>query len=196
MPKKEVIAGILGVLVAIVLIVWSITNQEFLTGIAAELNGYSLLVVLLMSAIAASAVSVTFIPIPYYVVVFDLAGILSPEWGLVAPVLVGIVSATGNTLGQLPTFMIGYGGKKISKRLASRFGEQSYLKITEWIKKHGSIAVFLVSAVPNPLHLPLTLASGTMKFPPGRWCFFTLMGNLFKNLVIAFIGYFVFNKFM
>ncbi|MDZ4231161.1 MAG: VTT domain-containing protein [Dehalococcoidales bacterium] len=189
MPKKETVIGFLGLLVSIGLAAFALLYRDYLAGIA-NIGGYSLVGVFAVSFISASVVSVTFIPIPYYLPVLLLSDTLSSEWGILAPVFIGTVSATGASLGQLPTFMIGYGGKRISERLTSRSEARSYRRILEWVERHGSFAVFMVSAVPNPFHLPLTLALGALKFPTANWFIFTLLGNLFKNLVIAFIGYF------
>ncbi len=155
-----------------------------------SLAGYSLLGLFIVSFIAASAVSITLVPIPYALLVLTLPNILEPRWGVLAPVFVGATSAAGATLGELPTFLIGYGSRRVSETLTSRINQRLYRRATGWAGKYGSLAVFATSAIINPVHLPLTLAIASIRFPPGKWLLFTLLGNLCKTSAIAFSGYF------
>jgi membrane protein DedA with SNARE-associated domain len=64
------------------------------------------------------------------------------------------------------------------------------------VKNYGAWAIFGISAVPNPVHLPMTIAVGTLKFPPPRWFLLTLAGNVVKDAYIAFAGYFGVNALL
>ncbi|MBI4286507.1 MAG: VTT domain-containing protein [Chloroflexi bacterium] len=195
MPRKETVIGVLALLLSIALVVFALLYRDYLFGIA-NIASLSLLGIFTISLISASVISVTMIPIPYYLPVFVLSSTLSLEWGLLAPVFVGLTSAGGASLGQVPTFLMGYGGKQISQRLAAMTKKRPYLKALEWVKRRGSVAVFLISAVPNPVHLPLTVALGALQFPPAKWALLTFLGNLTKCLAFAFIGYYTLNNVM
>ena len=188
-PKKTVYLGALAIVATIGLCVAAIYYKDELMRIA-NLGGYSLLGVLIVSFIAGSTVSITAIPVPYWFVVLTLPGILAPEWGLLAPVWVGLISALGATLGHIPTFLIGYGSSTISQRVSTRFNNRFYTRAMAWAQRHGSWAVFATSAVLNPFHLPMTIAIGALRFPPHKWFFFSLLGNTVKSLFLAFCGYF------
>lgn len=190
MKRNEIISAALGVLFSGGIIFWALTNRQFLVEISAKAVAAGLIGVFLVSAIAASILSVTLVPIPYYLPVFFLSGALSEEWGLAGLLAVSAVSTAGATLGQMPTFAIGYSGSEISKRILQRFNESSYKKLLAWVKRRGPIAIALVSAVPNPVHLPITLALGMLRFSAIKWFFFSLIGNMAKNLVIASAGYY------
>ncbi len=187
-PRKEVYVGVLAIVATVALCAVAIYYKDYLMNIT-NMAGYSLLAVLILAFVAGSTVSVTMIPVPYWLLVFTLPSVLAPHWGILAPVWVGLVSALGATLGHIPTFIIGYGGSSISQRFATKFNNRLYNRVIEWAQRHGSWAVFFTSAMFNPMHLPMTLAIGALRFPPQKWFLFSLLGNAVKSLFIAFCGY-------
>lgn len=188
-PRKEIYLGALAIASTIALCVAAIYYREDLIRIA-NVGGYSLLGMLIIAFIAGSTISVTAVPVPYVLLVFTLPSVLAHQWGTLAPVWVGLMSALGASLGQLLTFMIGYGSRSISQRVTNRINTRFYNKAIGWARKHGSWAVFVMSLVINPLHLPMTLAIATLRFPPKKFFLFSLLGNAVKSLFIAFGGYF------
>jgi membrane protein DedA with SNARE-associated domain len=188
LSKKD---KLLTLLVLIILIIILITAFIFRNNIELVniINRYSLVGILIVSFVACSPVSVTAIPIPYLLMIFTLPSILPEKWGVLAPICVGATAAIGATMGQSITFIIGYGSQNVSESFFLKISENAYNKAIGWIKKYGALAVFAVSAVPNPVHLPVTIALGTAKFSPYRWVFLSLAGNLVKCLIIAFSGY-------
>ncbi len=188
-PKREIYLGVVAIVATIALCVAAISYKDELMSIA-NMAGYSLLGVLIIAFIAGSTVSITAVPVPYWLLVFTLPGVLAAQWGILAPVWVGLLSALGATLGHIPTFMIGYGGSSLSQRVSTRFSNRFYTRAMEWAQKHGSWAVFGMSAVFNPMHLPMTIAIGALRYPPLKFFLFSLLGNTVKSLFIAFCGYF------
>jgi membrane protein DedA with SNARE-associated domain len=188
-PKREIYLGILGIVVTIGLCVTAIYYKDDLMRMT-YMAGYSLLGVLIISFIAGSLLSFTAVPVPYWLLVFTLPSVLAANWGLLAPVWVGLTSALGCTLGHLPTFMIGYGGRSLSQRVTTKFNNRFYNRAMEWAQRHGSWAVFAMSAMFNPLHLPMTIAIGALRFPPPKFLLFSFLGNTVKSLFLAFCGYF------
>jgi len=167
----------------------------------AHIAAYSLAGVFLISFISGSVFSFVAIPFPYWLLVFTLSGVLAPQWGLMAPVFVGMTSALATSLGHLPTFMIGYGGGKTYQGLARFIGDKIgtkndsnkrsfYNRCMDWARRHGSWAAFAMSAAFNPLHLPMTIAMGTLRYSPLKFLLFSFLGNTVKNLLLAFCGYF------
>lgn len=196
LPKREIIVGSLAAVVTIALCVVAIIYKDEIVNVS-NIGSYGLLGVLVVAFVAGSTLSITAIPIPYWIVVFTLPSILAEQWGVFSPIWVGLVSALGCTLGHLPTFMIGYGGRSLSQRLTSRLGkrlERIYRKAIGWAERHGAWAIFLMSAVLNPLHLPMTIAIGTLHYPPWKYLVFAFLGNSVKSLVIAFGGYYGLNS--
>ncbi|MFC1934191.1 DedA family protein [Chloroflexota bacterium] len=188
-PKREIYLGALAIVFTVALCAAAIYYKDDLMRIA-NLGGYSLIGMLVIAFVAGSTVSVTAIPVPYWLLVFTLPGVLAPHWGIIAPVWVGLASALGATLGHLPTFMIGYGGRHISQRVSTRINSRFYTRAIGWAQQHGSWAVFAMSAMINPLHLPMTLAIAALHYPPRKFFVFSLLGNIVKSSYIAFSGYF------
>lgn len=198
--KRDIYLGVLTIIVTIVVCVLAVIYQDELMNIA-HMTGYSLAGVFLISFISGSVFSFVAIPIPYWLLVFTLSGVLAPQWGLWAPIFVGTTSALATSLGHLPTFMIGYGGGKTYQGLArfirDKIGTKNdsnkrgfYTRSMEWARRHGSWAAFAMSAVFNPLHLPMTVAIGTLRYSPPKFLLFTFLGNAVKHLFLAFCGYF------
>ncbi|MBA7680961.1 hypothetical protein ES703_89287 [subsurface metagenome] len=188
-PKREIFLGALAIVVTIALCVAAIYYKDTLKDMT-YMAGYGLLGVLVIAFIAGSIVSITAVPVPYILVVLTLPSVLAPHWGMWAPVWVGIISAFGASSGQLITFMIGYGGRNLSQRVTTKISNRFYNRAMEWAQRHGSWAVFGMSAILNPIHLPMTFAIAALRYPPHKFFLFSLLGNTVKGLFIAFCGYF------
>jgi len=188
-PKREIYLGALAIVATIALLVATIYYKDDLMSMA-NMAGYSLLGMLIIAFIAGSIISITAVPIPYVLVVFTLPSVLASQWGILAPVWVGIISALGASLGQLLTFLIGYGSRNFYQRFAATTKNSFYTRAMNWAQRHGSWAVFFMSAIINPIHLPMTIAIAALRYPPPKFFFFSLLGNSVKSLFIAFCGYF------
>ena len=197
-PRRDIYLGVLTIIVTVALCVVAIRYQDYLMSMA-HLASYSLVGVFIIAFIAGSVFSFAAIPIPYWLLVFTLSSVLAPQWGLLAPVWVGMTSALGTSLGHLPTFMIGYGGRKTYLGLARFTGNKNkngstkrslYTRVMDWARRHGSWAVFAMSATFNPFHLPMTIAIGALHYPPPKFFLFSFLGNTVKSLFLAFCGYF------
>ena len=193
--KKDVFLGILAIISTIVLSVAGIYYKDKLVNITG-IAGYSLLGLLLISFAAGSMLSFTAVPVPYWLLVFTLPTILATRWGILAPVWVGLTSALGATLGHLPTFMLGYGGSSLSQKVLIKFDNRFHLRTMAWAQKHGAWASFLISAIFNPMHLPMTIAIGTLRFSPPKFFLYSFLGNMVKSMFLAFAGYFGLNSLL
>lgn len=189
LSKREMSLGALAIVVTIALFAVAFYYRDELmsTGWVAQ---FGLLGVLIAAFIAGSTFSITAIPVPYYLLVLGLPPLVADQWGILAPVWVGLLAAIGSSLGQLITFMIGYGSRGLSQKVSSRISGRFYDRAISWAERHGSLAVFLMSAVVNPLHLPMTIAIATLRYPPHKFFFFCFLGSSVKSLLLAFAGYY------
>ncbi len=187
--KKDIFLGVLAIVSTIVLCVAAIVYKDELINVAG-IASYSLLGMLIVAFAAGSILSFTAVPVPYWLLVFTLPAVLAGKWGIMAPVAVGLTSALGTTLGHLPTFMLGYGGSSLTEKVTAKFSNRYYDKAMKWTKRHGAWASFIISAIFNPLHLPMTIAIGALRFSPPKFFFFSFLGNAVKSLFLAFAGYF------
>jgi len=120
-----------------------------------------------------------FIPIPGVLVVFTLGSVLNPA-------IVGIVSGLGEAVGSIAIYFSGYGGRKAARTI----GNRSFARFQDWIRRRGSLAVFAMSAILNPLFYPFTAIAGMLRFGLVKFFFLCWGGKAVKNLVIAYAGYF------
>jgi membrane protein DedA with SNARE-associated domain len=198
-PKKEIFFGVLAIVTTVVFCIAAFLYKDDLMSIA-YIEGYSLLGMAIVAFLAGSILSFVAIPVPYWLLVFTLPSVLAPEWGLLAPIAVGFTSAVGTTVGHFPTFMLGYGGGKLSQRVTSKFNlsvyNKVYNRVIAWMQRHGAWAAFAMSAMFNPAHLPMTLAIGALRFPPPKFLLFSFLGNAVKSLFLAFAGYYGLTKLL
>jgi membrane protein DedA with SNARE-associated domain len=120
-----------------------------------------------------------FVPIPGILVVFTLGSVLNPA-------LVGVVSGLGEAVGSIGIYLSGWGGQKAVQNLNHRY----FAKFNDWIRNRGEIAVFLMSAILNPLFYPFTAIAGMLRFGLVKFFFICWGGKAVKNMAIAYLGYF------
>jgi membrane protein DedA with SNARE-associated domain len=186
---KDITVGVISLILTILLCVVAIYYKDYLLD-AKYVATYGLVGMLIVAFLGGSLLSMIAIPVPYWLLVFTLPSILAPQFQIGAPILVGLVSGLGASLGQLFTFMLGYGSRDLSQKLAYRFNRGLYDRALRWAQQHGSLAVFLMSAIINPFHLPMTLAMASLRYPVWKFFVFSLLGNILKSTFIAFCGYF------
>ena len=120
-----------------------------------------------------------FVPIPGVLVVFTLGSVLNPA-------LVGIVTGLGEAIGSIGVYLSGWSGQKAIQNLNHKFVG----RFIDWIRRRGEIAVFLMSAVLNPLFYPFTALAGMLRFGLVKFFFLCWAGKAIKNTAIAYLGYF------
>jgi membrane protein DedA with SNARE-associated domain len=122
-------------------------------------------------------------------------GSFSPVWplpgswaaGLAAafglnPVLVGLAAGLGEPIGELSGYAAGYGGQIAINRW------KRYAQIESWMKRHGGITIFVVSAIPNFFIKLATIAAGALRYPLWRFFLFCWAGKTIKSLGFALVG--------
>jgi len=120
-----------------------------------------------------------FVPIPGILVIFTLGSVLNPA-------ILGVVSGLGEAAGGLGIYLSGYGGRKAARNLNGRF----FTKFSDWIRGRGSVSVFVMSAILNPLFYPFAAIAGMLRFGLVRFFFLCWAGKTVKNMMIAYAGYF------
>lgn len=151
-----------------------------------HLGGYGYPFIFLQSFIAGSPLPVID---PYMVVVFTMAPLLNPF-------LVGLVSGLGVATGQTTAFLMGRMGR-ISYLRGSNGTVQKKrrrpprwtIAMIKWAHRRGSVTVFLLSALFNPVFTPIAVAMGALKFQVLNFFLMCLAGNTLKSMVIAYSGY-------
>jgi membrane protein DedA with SNARE-associated domain len=126
-------------------------------------------------------------PISYILLTFTFGGILNPA-------LVGLASGVGAGLGGTSLFLVGRGGQRFfphirhysvdeatSNKLANKF--------VNLAQKRGSVVVFMMSALLNPVFAPMAIAMGALRFRLLKFVALCVAGNIVKAMIISYAGY-------
>jgi len=118
------------------------------------------------------------IPVPIFVGVMITA---ASKWN---PVLIALIASSAGTLGEITGYYVGYLGKKIIVTKAT----PGYEKLVGWMKRHGILAIFLLSLQPI---LPFDIAgliSGASRIPLWKFILACWAGKFPKYLAGCYIG--------
>lgn len=131
-----------------------------------ELAGLGYFGVFIVSLVSSATIV---LPTPGFLVILPLVIALNP-------VMVALAASTGGIFGEITGYMAGYGGHGIMHTEVHRRAEG-------WMKRWGSLSVFLFAAIPL---IPFDIAgviAGALKYPLWK---FLLIGWAGKS--IKFIG--------
>ncbi len=103
----------------------------------------------------------------------------APEVGL-SILALGLVGATGSTIGELTGYLAGYGGQSFVQR--SRY----YKRVQDLVIRRGALALFVLSALPTPFFDIAGIASGSLNYPLRRFLLWVFLGKAIKFIGIAF----------
>jgi len=168
---KELIIGISALVITIVGCIAVVLYWDYIS----QVQQYGYIGAFVINVLAGA---LAFIPIPAILVVFTLGSLLNPA-------LVGIVSGLGEAVGSLGIYITGYGGRVAVDSLNERYVN----KLKGWLEGHGSLTVFLMSLILNPLFYPFTAMTGMLRFGAVRFFFLCWAGKAIKNTAIAGLGY-------
>ena len=113
------------------------------------------------------------------VITFTLGGVLNPA-------IVGAVAGIGEAVGAIGAYFTGYAGRGIFRDSNSSL----YLRLSNIIDRHGSKAIFFVSAVLSPIFYPFAVFLGMLHFGWVRFFLATWAGRTVKSMALAYLGYF------
>ena len=136
-------------------------------------ENYGYLGVFLMGLIGSSA---PIWPLPGYVAAFIAGGL---GWN---PFLIAAAAGVGESMGEWVGYIGGFGTQIAVEKLGF------YPRIEAWMKRRGSIVIFLVSAIPNHFIKAVGAAAGALHYPAWKYYSLTLSGKYVKSLVAALIG--------
>ena len=106
--------------------------------------------------------------------------------GVLEPAVVGAVAGIGEAVGAIGAYFTGYAGRGLFRDRDSGL----YLRLSNLVDRHGSKAIFVVSAVLSPLFYPFAVFLGMVRFGWVRFFLATWAGRTVKSMVIAYLGYF------
>jgi uncharacterized membrane protein YdjX (TVP38/TMEM64 family) len=139
------------------------------------------LVVFIASLISNASI---IIPVPIFVGIMIPAAKVMAEVSPWGPVLVALTASSAGTLGEITGYYAGYLGKKIIVTEAT----PGYEKLVSWMKRHGILAIFLLSLQPI---LPFDVAgliSGASRIPLWKFMLACWAGKFPKYLMGCYFG--------
>jgi membrane protein DedA with SNARE-associated domain len=168
---KELIIGISALVITVIGCIAVVLNWDYIS----QVQQYGYIGAFVINVLAGA---LAFIPIPAILIVFTLGSLLNPAF-------VGIVSGLGEAVGSLGIYVTGYGGRVAVDAMNERYVN----KIKGWLEGHGSLTVFLMSLILNPLFYPFTAMTGMLRFGAVRFFFLCWAGKAIKNTAVAGLGY-------
>jgi len=145
----------------------------FAAALLSDVEAYGYLGVFLICVIASA---VLIVPIPAIAVVFGMGAILNP-W------LVGLMVGLAEPIGELTAYMAGYSGRVAMEN------RRIYARLMDWMRRRGSLVLFLFSAIPNPFYDFAGAAAGILRYPLWKYLMILFLGKTAKGLMVAFAGY-------
>lgn len=163
----------LAVLVLTVLMLFMIWWQRDMLEDYAKLGYLGIFVVNFLSS------ATVLLPLPGLATVI-LGGIL---WN---PLLVGLVSGLGASMGEIFGYMVGYGGRGLLVKIER---ENHWLeKIEKAFSKHGFITAFIFSSLPFPVFDVIGMLAGALNYPIWKFFIATFLGRILRNTLFAWTG--------
>lgn len=139
-----------------------------------QLGSYGYLGLFVVSAVGNATV---LLPVPSLAATF-MAG------SLFNPLLAGVVSGAGMAVGEMSGYLAGYGGTAIIEKKDTK----AYLRLEGWMRLHGSVTIFVLSAIPNPVFDLAGIVAGMLRFPVWRFLVACFLGKTVKGIVFAVAG--------
>ena len=133
---------------------------------------------------AATSPALRLLAIP--AMVFPVPGLISVCGASVflSPLLIGLLAGVGETIGEVSGYAIGYGGGTVVER--RRF----YPRLKRWMDTRGTLVIFLVSIIPNPVFDVVGIAAGGVRYPFTRFMAIVLVGKTIKGVMVAYTCYY------
>ncbi|HYM16272.1 MAG TPA: VTT domain-containing protein [Dehalococcoidia bacterium] len=132
-----------------------------------------------VSAIIGSASM--FVPVPGALAGITFGLFLTPIPHVPQEITVGVIVAAGSAVGELTGYSTGVGGRGVIGN--SRIGRL----LVVLMRRHGTLTVFCVAAVPNPLIDVGGIAAGVAGMPVRRFVTVMFAGKTVNYIAVAYL---------
>jgi membrane protein YqaA with SNARE-associated domain len=116
-----------------------------------------------------------FLPVPGLALAFAAGSSLHP-------LLVGLATGSGSTIGELTGYLAGYSGRGVIESQAR------YRQVQGWMRRYGLWVIFVLSLIPNPLFDVAGIAAGVMRIPVWKFLAASWCGKVAKATAVAYAG--------
>lgn len=173
--EKSLCFGLVEILLVIFL---SVLILAYMPAILQVMGQYSYLGVFLLAIIAHASVIIPLAPLQI--------GIISAAQTL-NPLYVGLLAGIGSAIGELTGYVLGQGSQKmlsgndkLSKAIV-RLQEDA-------IRKNAAIAIFVLSAVPNPFFDFAGIFAGAIKMKWWKFLLVCAAGRIIRYVALGYFG--------
>ncbi len=115
------------------------------------------------------------LPTPGLLLLFALGAALNP-------ILVGLVSGAGGTIGELSGYMAGRSGRGITRN------NKWFTRAERWMSRWGTLTVFVFSLVPVLPFDAAGVAAGVVHFPISKFLVACFFGKTLLYIAMALFG--------
>jgi len=104
----------------------------------------------------------------------------APNLGL-NPLIIGIVSASAEALGEMTGYLAGISGRTLLER------NKYYPRVHSLVRWRGGIILFIGAVIPNPLFDVIGIAAGSIGYPIKRFLAVVFVAKAIKSTGIAYV---------
>jgi membrane protein YqaA with SNARE-associated domain len=104
----------------------------------------------------------------------------APNLGL-NPLIIGIVSASAEALGEMTGYLAGISGRTLLER------NKYYPRVHSLVRRRGGIILFIGAIIPNPLFDVIGIAAGSIGYPIKRFLAVVFVAKAIKSTGIAYV---------
>ncbi len=142
----------------------------------ADLQRFEYAGIFLISLIGSASVV---LPLPGAAVVVSSGQFVDDVAGIPFWLLVGLVAAAGETIGEMTAYLAGMGGKAMLEE------RPAYRVLDRWMHHHGTVTIFGLSVIPNPVFDIAGFMAGAVRVPIWRFAGTVFVGKVIKNCALA-----------
>lgn len=142
-----------------------------------SLESYGYLGAFLIALITTATI---ILPVPGIVFIATLSTV--PGYN---PVLIGLAAGAGSALGEVTGYMAGFSGQLVFENI------KYYKYLEQWMRRRGSIVIFVLSFVPNPLFDIAGATAGVLRYPIWKFLLACFAGKTLRYTLVAAFGWFV-----
>ena len=143
-----------------------------------ELTNYAYWGAVLISVVGNATV---ILPGAVLVILANMGIVLYPVTGPFGPIMVGLAGGAGAAIGEMTGYMVGYSGRGVVE------GSKLYLRLVEWVRRWGVLAIFILSLVPFFFDL-VGIAAGALRFPLWKFVLLCWLGRTILYVVAVLLG--------
>jgi uncharacterized membrane protein YdjX (TVP38/TMEM64 family) len=95
------------------------------------------------------------------------------------PIVVGVVAGLGQAVGELTGYLAGWSGRTLLP------DNQATRRLSGWLERRGTLVIFVLALVPNPLFDVAGILAGALRMPVWRYLGAAAAGKVIKNVIVA-----------